>query len=202
MSFAANLRYLRHRDRCSQNSLAASLGYKSFTTIQKWEDGSAVPPYRTLQQLADFFHVTTASLMNDDLTVGSRPLSIPILGVVRGGEPIFAETNYIGYEPAAGTPDESPTGFYLQVVGDSMRDARILPGDLVYVRPQDYLDEGDIGVVLLEDEATIKRIHYQQKNMILTPANENYQPIILTPADIEARHVRIVGKVLYDKIRF
>lgn len=200
MAFQDNLRYLRRKAHLSQDQLADKLGYKSFTTIQKWEDGTAVPPYRILDQLAGLFQVSTDSLMNSDVSNG--PALAPVMGIVRGGNPIYADNHVLGYEPLADAKNVQADGFYLQVVGDSMKDARILPGDLVYIKPQTYLDEGDIGVVMLEDEATIKRIHYQNDCLVLVPANDNYQPLTLSPADIEARHVRIVGKVLYDKINF
>jgi len=202
MSFPANLRFLRRRSKCSQNKLADDLGYRSFTTIQKWEDGTAVPPYKMIERLAVYFGVTTDDLMNHDLSTATAPFAAPILGIVRGGSPIYADSNVLGYEHVSDEDGPHDGCFYLEVVGDSMKDARIMPGDLVYVHQQSYLDEGDIGVVMIGDEATIKKIHYHGHDMVLTPANAAYQPIILTPQDIERRHVTIVGKVLHDKIRF
>ena len=55
MKFADNLRYLRKQKHISQNELADYLGYKSFTTIQKWEDGSATPPYKVIVKIAAFW---------------------------------------------------------------------------------------------------------------------------------------------------
>ena len=82
-----------------------------------------------------------------------------------------------------------------------MKDARILPGDLIYVRQQDYLDNGDIGVVLIDNEATVKYIRYKDDNMILEPANENYSPIVLSCQDLQDKQVRIIGKVLHNRIK-
>ena len=83
-----------------------------------------------------------------------------------------------------------------------MKDARILPGDLIYVRQQDYLDNGDIGVVLIDNEATVKYVRYKDDAMILEPANENYDPIVLTKEDQQEKQVRIIGKVLHNRIKF
>ena len=202
MSFAKNLRYLRRSLNLSQNELADKLGYKSFTTIQKWEDGSAVPPYKTLEKIADVFNVDVNSIMNDDVSVSDHS-EVPILGIVRGGEPIFAENNYIGLEHVYPDDARHSDCFYLQVVGDSMKNARILPDDLVYVHKQNYLDNGEIGVFLLDNsEATIKRIQYRDGNIILQPENEDYSPIVLTAQDVLNRNFQIIGKVLHNRIRF
>ncbi|MBQ6655331.1 MAG: helix-turn-helix domain-containing protein [Erysipelotrichaceae bacterium] len=202
MKFAANLRYLRRLNHISQNELADRMGYKSFTTIQKWEDGSAVPPYKTIVKLADFFQVDVDGFMNSDLTAGLQS-EVPILGVVRGGQPLEAQQQYIGFEHVYPDDARHPDCFYLQVVGDSMKDARILPGDLLYVHRQDYLDNGDIGVVLLDNqEATVKKVLYKDNCMILQPANDAYEPIVLNKEDMQSRHVQIIGKVLHNRIKF
>ena len=201
MSFAENLRYMRRKANCSQNQLAADLGYKSFTTIQKWEDGSAVPPYKTITRIAEYFGVTVEEMM-DGKVLQLPNLEIPVLGVVSGGEPILAEQNYLGFEHVI--PDDARRGecFYLQVVGDSMKDARILPGDLIYVKKQEYLNNGDIGVVMIDNEATVKKVIFTKDGMTLQPANDEYSPIVLTKKDIEERQVRIIGKVLHNRINF
>ncbi len=202
MSYASNLRYLRRLNHVSQNDLADFLGYKSFTTIQKWEDGTTTPAYKTIVKVAGYFDVDVDSLMNDDLSV--RPNSeIPIIGIVRGGLPIEASQQYLGLEHVYPDDAKHSDCFYLEVVGDSMRDARILPGDLLYVHRQSYLNNGDIGVVLLDNaEATVKTVYYKGSTMILQPANENYQPIVLEEADQIERNVQIIGKVLHNRIKF
>ncbi len=201
MEFARNLRYLRRLNHISQNELADQMGYKSFTTIQKWEDGSAVPPYKTIVRLAEYFQVEVEDFMHNDLSAGIRS-EVPILGIVRGGEPLDAQQQYIGFEHVYPDDARHPDCFYLQVVGDSMKDARILPGDLLYVHRQDYLDNGDIGVVLLDNQdATVKQVFFRDDCMILQPANEAYSPIVLTQDDVQSRGVRIIGKVLHNRIK-
>ncbi|MBR2701100.1 MAG: helix-turn-helix domain-containing protein [Erysipelotrichaceae bacterium] len=201
MNFGRNLRYLRRKNNISQPTLAEQLGYTSFTTIQKWEDGSAVPPYKTIKKISRLFGVETDDLMNLDLAkqVNSE---IPVLGIVRGGSPILADQQYLGFEHVF--PDDAAHSncFYLEVIGDSMKDARILPGDLIYVRQQDYLNSGDIGVVLIDNEATVKKVIYKGDTMILEPANENYEPIILDKQRQQEKQVRIIGKVLHNRIKF
>lgn len=202
MKFADNLRYLRKQKHISQNELADYLGYKSFTTIQKWEDGSATPPYKVIVRIAAFFGVETEELMHQDLPFEQKT-EVPVLGFVRGGQPIFAQQQYIGFEHVFPEDARHSDCFYLEVVGDSMKDARILPKDLLYVKKQNYLNNGDIGVFLLDDsEATVKRVIYKDDLMILQPENEEYQPIILTAEDQKRRNVQIIGKVLHNRIKF
>ncbi|MBQ2684892.1 MAG: helix-turn-helix domain-containing protein [Erysipelotrichaceae bacterium] len=201
MSFGKNFRYLRRTRKFSQDYIAEQFGYKSFTTIQKWEDGSAVPPYSVITRLADFFNVSVDELMNTDLSLHFNT-EIPVLGTVRGGSPILANQEYRGFEHVI--PDDAAHGdcFYLEVVGDSMKDARILPGDLLYVHRQDYLNNGDIGVVLIDDEATVKTVYFKGDTMILQPANDAYEPIVLSARDQEAKNVHVIGKVLHNRIKF
>ena len=201
MSFGKNFRYLRRKNRYSQNQIADEFGYKSFTTIQKWEDGSAVPPYSVIKKLANFFNVSVDDLMNADLS-NIINTEIPVLGIVRGGSPILAEQDYKGFEHVI--PDDAAHGdcFYLEVVGDSMKDARILPGDYLYVHRQDYLNNGDIGVVLIDNEATVKTVYFKGDTMILQPANDEYQPIILDAKTQQEKNVSIIGKVLHNRIKF
>lgn len=102
-----------------------------------------------------------------------RPGQIPIVGVVTAGAPILAVENQEGTLCWDGDGD----CFALRVRGDSMIGAGILSGDLVVVRPQQTADDGQIVVALLEDEATVKRLHRKNGEVWLLPENENYAPI-------------------------
>ena len=157
MYFKENLRYLRKKYHITQNDLAEKFGYKSFTTIQKWEDGTSMPKMSILQQLADFFNLTIERLINQDLTRDEMSgVRVPVLGSVKAGYDHLAEQIVEDYEWVS--PDEARGGeyFYLDVVGDSMKNARIEEGDRVYIHRQNSVDNGQIAVVLLEnDEVTL-----------------------------------------------
>lgn len=197
--FKKNIRYLRRKIGLSQQELADALGYKSFTTIQKWEDGTSTPPYDILEKLADRYLVKINDLMHTDLS--KKIDKIPVLGTVRGGKPLFAEQNVLDYEDV-NNEKVSDEYFYLEVIGDSMKDARIMPGDRIYVHKQDYLDNNDIGVVMIDNEATVKYINYRNGKLILSPANDDYQQIIIDEDMINDEKVKIIGKVIHNKIRF
>lgn len=131
--------------------------------------------------------------------IGAWPVGptvkVPVLGVIRAGEPIYAEQNIEGWEEV---PQEWVNGecFFLRVAGDSMVGARIQEGDLVFVRRQDFADNGDIVVAIVNGEdATIKRIFFADETIILHPENPKYRPLVFRGK--ERDEVRIVGKVLW-----
>lgn len=198
--FSENLRYLRKQAQHSQEYLAKQLNYKSFTTIQKWEDGTSKPSYAVIAKIASIYNVSVNDMMEKDLTI--QIPTVPILGTVRGGEPIFAQQQIQGYEPVE--PQETNNGeyFYLEVVGDSMKDDRILPGDILYVRKQNTLNNGEIGIVLVDDEATVKRVYFKNNTLILQPSNDNYQPLVFDEQQLQQHQVQILGKVIHNKIRY
>ena len=109
---------------------------------------------------------------------------IPVIGVVTAGLPILAVENIESTIPWDGDPD----CFALRVRGDSMIGAGILDGDKVVVRPQPDADNGEIVVALLEDEATVKRLHREKDEVWLLPENPAYSPI-------DGRNASILGKV-------
>ena len=123
------------------------------------------------------------------IVTGVRPGQIPIVGVVTAGVPILAVENQEGTMPW-----NDPGCFALRVRGDSMINAGIFTGDKVVVRPQSSADEGQIVVALIDDEATVKRLHRSHGQVWLMPENDNYDPIDGTNAQI----IGIVKAVVRD----
>ena len=138
MEFKENLRFLRYANNMSQDELADKLGYKSFTTVQKWEDGSAFPRVKTLNMIADIFDVDVDHLLN--LNIRNDQVAVPILGEVKAGYNMYADENIMGYEYINNNEYGPGEYFYLRVKGDSMIDLRIGDGDMVFVRKQDYIE--------------------------------------------------------------
>ena len=115
---------------------------------------------------------------------------IPLVGAIACGAPITAEENI---EDWVAVPAYIRADFALRCRGDSMKDARILDGDLVCIRKQDDVDDGQIAAVLIDDEATLKRVHHLPGGgILLQAANSAYLPIVAGGVD-ETRHVRILG---------
>ncbi len=117
-----------------------------------------------------------------------RP-GLPLVGQVAAGQPLLAEENIEDYiaTPAIAGGDEGE--YLLRVRGESMKNAGILDGDLVVVRPQDTAADGDIVVALVGEEATVKRFFQEPDHVRLQPENETMQPI-------RSRDVRILGRVV------
>ena len=136
---------------------------------------STASVYYHLQALAQEGKITLDESKKRAITLTEPPCKgrIPIVGVVQAGQPILAVENIEGYLPWDGEGDY----FALRVRGDSMIDAGILPGDKLIVRPQPTANDGDIVVALLEDEATVKRLHRQDGHVWLLPENPAYEPI-------------------------
>jgi repressor LexA len=126
--------------------------------------------------------------------VESAPtFAIPIVGRVQAGEPILAVENIEGYINLDRSLAASGDVFLLRVQGDSMIDAHIQDGDFALVKPQPNAENGEIVVVLIEDEATIKRIFKKRDLIRLEPANPKMEPIIVKKGE---KKVAIVGKVV------
>jgi repressor LexA len=117
--------------------------------------------------------------------------SVPIIGRISAGAPIFAEENLQGYLRLIdeATLNRGGPFFALEVEGESMIEAGILPGDHLIVRQQAQANNGDIVVALIGDESTVKRFFKEQDHVRLQPANARMEPMI-------AKDVRILGKVV------
>jgi len=117
--------------------------------------------------------------------------SVPLVGTIACGTPILAEQNIEGDVSA---PDHVHADFALRCQGDSMINARIFDGDIVYIRQQETVDDGEIAAVLINDEATLKRVHLYEDHVVLEPENPQYRPLVYWGIDMNA--VRILGKAV------
>ncbi len=120
--------------------------------------------------------------------------TLPILGMVAGGKPMLAEENIMGRMVVDLSLAKTQDTFLLKVKGHSMKDAGILDGDLVMVRPQQTADSGDIVVAMLGGDATVKRLIKKNRAVTLQPENPAFKP--LTVKEHESEDFRIVGKVI------
>lgn len=119
---------------------------------------------------------------------------VPVLGRIAAGAPILAIENveeYVDIEREL-WGDDTDDLFLLRVQGDSMTDAGIHDGDLVLVRRQETVEDGEIAAVVIGEEATVKRVRFRRNRLRLEPANREHKPITVGPDD----DVRIAGKVL------
>jgi len=113
----------------------------------------------------------------------------PLVGEVAAGEPVLAEERIEDYLEIPSVIGGESGDYILQVKGDSMKDAGILDGDYVVVRPAEIASDGEIVVAVIEDEATVKRFFKEADGIRLQPENKAYKPI-------RTREARLLGKVV------
>ena len=177
----------------SQEELAQRMGYRSKSSITKLEKGINDLPQSKVEELAAALETTPAYLLGLDTPCpppGFEPLpamtQVPLIGSIACGTPITAEQNierYIGV-PAAWRAD-----FALTCHGDSMVDAGIHDKDVVYIRIQPVVENGEIAAVRIDGEATLKRVYYNPGTLTLMPANPAYAPMVYTGSQLEEVHI-------------
>ena len=177
----------------SQEELAQRMGYRSKSSITKLEKGINDLPQSKVEELAAALETTPAYLLGLDTPCpppGFEPLpvmtQVPLIGSIACGTPITAEQNierYIGV-PAAWRAD-----FALTCHGDSMVDAGIHDKDVVYIRIQPEVENGEIAAVRIDGEATLKRVYYNPGTLTLMPANPAYAPMVYTGSQLEEVHI-------------
>lgn len=182
--------------------VADFLGVKE-ATAQRYESGEIKNiKHETIVQLAELFHTTPAYLMgweDDNADVFSIPniepppktYQVPRVGTIACGTPITAIQNIDTYDDV---PDYIHCDFTLLCKGDSMIDARINDGDVVYIKQQSDVDSGEIAAVLIDNEATLKRVYKKTNRIILRAANIKYDD--LEYEDEQLNEIRILGKVV------
>lgn len=196
MSIGKKIRQLRETAKLSQAELASVLGV-SDKAVSTWEMEKKTPRMGTLQALADYFGVSKSYLIEDsqpEIPQGFRPLptmrKIPRVGRIACGEPILAEENIETYD---NVPDNWKADFTLICVGDSMA-PKIQDGDLVAIRQQEQVENGQIAAVLIDNEATLKRVYVYPDKLILRPENPDYEPIVIMNG--ESSTIRIEGRAV------
>ncbi len=196
--FGSRLRQLRKEDDLTQRELADNLGL-AFSTISMYERGIREPDFETTESIADFFNVSMDFLLGKTPNTSNvknlisipKMNRIPLLGTIACGEPILASENLDG---EVTIPEDIKADFALRCKGDSMIDVRIMDGDIVYIRQQPTVSNGEIAAVLIGDEATLKRVYITKNTITLVACNSKYEPFVFS--DGEAERVRILGKAV------
>lgn len=118
-------------------------------------------------------------------------LALPVAGRVRAGKPALAIEDIESHIIVDKNLFRDSQAFALKITGDSMMDAGILDGDYVVVKPQKEIASGEIGAVLIGDEATVKRVSIKKDSVILMPANRNMKPVTYRSGDIS-----VIGRII------
>jgi repressor LexA len=162
----------------------------SKSTVTTWENGERNFDLQLIFKLSKYFNVPISYFTGEskDIDINSydpNVVRVPIIGEVKAGYNLLAEQNIIGYSLVSKNDLNGADYFYLNVSGDSMTGADIHEGDLVLVRVQPAVDDGQIAVVLIDNEATIKRVFYKGDQVILQSENPKYPPRLVNFEDIK-----------------
>lgn len=182
----------------TQAELAEKVGVK-YSAIHKYEAGLVVNLKReTISKLALALNVKPAYLLciDDGQRANILPIpqmkKVPLVGDIACGTPILAEENI---EKFLSMPEGVNADFCLRCKGDSMINARIFDGDIVYIRQQPEVASGEIAAVMVGDEeATLKRVHLFQDHIVLEPENPQYRPLSFWGEEMKSVH--ILGKAV------
>ena len=175
----------------------------SEATVSRWESGDIGDMKRSrILSLSKVLKIPTSVIIGDyeeekintynNLYKLSKQ-SIPMLGSIACGVPIYADEERESYV-MCGT--EIKADFCLRCQGDSMINARINDGDIVFIRKQDAVNNGEIAAVIIEDEATLKRFFYyrEQGMVILRAENPKYKDIVITGDELN--NITVIGKAI------
>ena len=165
----------------SVREICQQCGIKSTATVHSY-----------IEKLQDRGFLSKTDNKKRSVSIGkSASVSIPLIGTVTAGQPIFAYENYEEYYTFPAGEFKSEELFMLRVSGNSMINAGIYDGDKIIVRRQQSADNGEIVVALAEDSATVKRIFFRDGKIILHPENETLSDMIFEPGEIS-----VLGKVV------
>ena len=191
---------LNDKTSITATSLADKIGL-SKQAISMYASGSRKPKRPTIKAWLMGYDVpmerqdTSQILIASNIIPIPKTKKVPLLGTIACGEPILATENIESY---VDMDSDIHADFALRCQGDSMINARIMDGDIVFIRKQDKVENGEIAAVLMdecsESQATLKRVYISDDKIRLCAENPNYQDMIFFEEDMNK--VRIIGKAI------
>lgn len=189
---AQNIRYYLKKYGKTQKEICKDLGFKEMT-FSDWVNAKTYPRIDKIEKIANYFHVQKADLVEEK----RKPLKnivpiercmVPIIGQIAAGKPILADEHIEAFLPC-------DTGvhadFGLVVSGDSMIGADIHDGDVVFIRSQPIVDDGQIAAVRIDDDATLKRFYKNPDGCTLVSMNPKYPPMVFNSGNCDS--IQIIG---------
>lgn len=200
MRIGDNIKYLREKSNMSQVDLANLLGITD-KAVSTWENGTRIPRIGMIEKISSIFNVPKSQILDAELQ-DKKPLAsnlaplpkmkkIPLVGSIACGKPILAEEHITEY---IDLPTHIRADYALTCRGDSMINAGINDGDIVYIRKQETVENGQIAAVIVgedETEATLKRFYFSEGVVTLAAENSAFAPIVIVGSELE--HVRVIG---------
>ncbi|WP_164510399.1 LexA family protein [Agathobaculum sp. Marseille-P7918] len=200
MSIGDNIKFLREKAGLSQVDFAKMFGVTD-KAVSTWENETRIPRMGVIEKIAAAFGVTKSQILDEEMD-RSLPNNIillpkmnkvPLVGQIACGTPILAEENITDY---VDLPAHIRADYALTCKGDSMIGAGIQDGDVVYIRQQPEVENGQIAAVIVNDdnEATLKRFYRIGDTVTLNPENPTIAPMVFVGDEINS--VRIVGRAV------
>lgn len=199
MSFGKRLKKARTDNNLTQKQLGELIGARH-NSVSNWENDQNKPDATTIEILCRVLSISPSYLIggdyfNDFDNVEPIPRQntkkLPVLGEIACGEPIFCNQEYDDYIEA----DENiKADFALRAKGDSMVNARILDGDIVFIKTQPQVENGEIAAVIIDNDATLKRVYISGDTVTLVAENPRYAPIVYNTKKND--DIRILGKAV------
>ena len=205
MSVGKRIKFLREYNNISQIELATAVGVSKQTLYKYENDIITNIPSDKIEAIAKITNVTPAYIMGwteeqstqreiynyPNIEPLPKMKKVPLLGTIACGEPILAEENIEDY---INMPETTNGTFALRCKGDSMINARIFDGDIVYIREQPDVENGEIAAVLVDNEATLKRVYKYDNRIELRPENPTFK--VLNYENEDLNNIKILGKAV------
>ena len=196
MTLSEVLQDYKKRVNVTNEYIAKKVGVNR-STVARWiNDDTKVMKQEVVEKLSYLLGLDVEALLKD-----SSLYQRPIIGIAKAGYDHFALEEYEGMETV--TKNDYYRGdYFLRITGDSMDGAHIHDGDLVYVKQCDDVASGSIAVVLIGEEATVKKVIKKADLLVLEAANPSVETRFFTKQEVAELPVRIIGKVLYSRSDF
>lgn len=208
MTKGERIKRLREEHHMTQTDLAKKLGIATQTVFKYEKNIVTNIPLLTVEKIAEIFDVTPAYITGWDEPSPSTPnvdvfqydnilpittQKLPMLGDIACGQPIFTNEDRESYVVVG---VDIKADFVLRAKGDSMINARIHDGDIVFIKKQPSVENGEIAAVVINDEATLKRVYYspEQNQLTLTAENPSHTPFVYRNEELD--HIHILGKAV------
>ena len=197
MKLSELIRVYKEKTGFSDSEIARRCGV-SRSTVMRWSNGDIQRvSSEAMSKLSELFgYNIEPQLKGMDIS-----MRLPVLGYVKAGYDLFCEENWLGEEEVS-LADRKKGDYYLKVTGDSMIGCGIMDGSLVLVQKTSSISNGDIAVVLIGEEVTVKKVYIKNGLLILEAANPNTPGRIFTQQEVTSLPVQIIGKVLSCKTYF
>ena len=197
MKLSDLIREYKEKTGFSDSEIARRCGV-SRSTVMRWSNGDIQRvSTETMQRLSELLgYNIEPQLKGMDIS-----MKLPVLAYVKAGYDLFCEENWLGEEDVS-LSDRKKGDYYLKVTGDSMIGCGIMDGSLVLVQKTSSIRNGDIAVILIGEEVTVKKVQFKNGLLILEAANPNTPGRIFTQQEVTSLPVQIIGKVLSCKTYF